>query len=213
MRLKRLTERLTHVERSGLLSKIQLEEINRPSYSASKIIAVLNKGGVKSVLVGAQALAHYTGEPRATEDVDLVVSDVDRAVRVVRATWPHLTFDEQEPVVRVRDGKHVVLDLMKPVDLYTLVFKNSRSGMIGGVKALIPTVEMAVAMKYSAMISPHRIRKKKGQDAVDFINLVEATPKLDVGKVGKLVAYLYPGSEAEVRKYVDDVRNDRPLTI
>jgi len=202
-----------NVHRSSILSKLQLEMLDRPSYSAVEVIDVLNKGGVECVLVGAQMLGHYTGEPRATQDVDVVVNDVERAVRVVRAKWPHFTFDDQQPVVRVRDGEFVVIDLMKPVDLYGKVFANSITGTIGNVKILIPTPELAVAMKYAAMISTWRKRGKRHIDVGDFIHLVESQPKLDVEKVGQFVAYLWAGAEDEVKKYIDDVRNDRPMTV
>lgn len=211
--LSNVFEEFEAIHRSSTLSKLQLEALNRPSYSAADVIDVLNKGGIKSVLVGAQAIAQHTKTPRATEDVDVVVSDVDQAMTTIKEKWPHLIFNHDDPVVRVMDGEHVVIDLIKPVDLYASALTNNYAGRIGNVKVSIPTVELAIAMKYAAMASPHRETEKKYLDASDFIRLVNSKEDLDLNKASKFVAHLYSGAGEEVKRYVQDVKSGKSLVV
>src|SRR5258708_33341258 len=58
-----------------------------------KVIETLHHAGIKSVLMGTHALSTYRSEPRATQDVDVLVrkKDVRRAVQALREAFPELT--------------------------------------------------------------------------------------------------------------------------
>src|SRR5438876_874134 len=68
------------------------------------VVRVLNKAKIPFVLVGAYGLAGWRKEPRATEDVDVVVAarQVKKAVRVLLGAYPHLEAVELPVVVRLR---------------------------------------------------------------------------------------------------------------
>src|SRR3954452_20009569 len=82
------------------------------------VIRVLNAAKVTFTLVGAHGLGGWTGKPRATEDVDVVVGarHVKKAVTALTAAFPGLGVDDHPAVVRLRDRETgaVAIDVMKP---------------------------------------------------------------------------------------------------
>src|SRR5712692_8225918 len=57
------------------------------------IVSTLQKKKIPFVLTGAHGISTWTGRPRATHDVDILVksgSNYARAVRVIRALYPGL---------------------------------------------------------------------------------------------------------------------------
>src|SRR5437867_480616 len=94
------------------------------------VIKALNAQRIRYVLVGAHGHAGWRKEPRATEDVDVIVmaKHQKKAVRALLESFPHLRAGDEEVVTRLRDPKQndaVVIDVMKTVQpLYHAVFKN-----------------------------------------------------------------------------------------
>src|SRR5436190_21280000 len=86
--------------------------------SPEDVIRVLNAAKVSFTLVGAHGLGGWTGKPRATEDVDVVVVQrhVKKAVAALTAAFANLDVDEHPAVVRLRDRDTgaVAIDVMKP---------------------------------------------------------------------------------------------------
>src|SRR5262245_65164507 len=86
------------------------------------IIKLLNANRISFVLVGAHGLAGWLKEPRATQDVDLVVADkhLKKTTRLLLAAYPQLKPQAFEVVIRLkdRDTDVTLIDLMKPRDLY-----------------------------------------------------------------------------------------------
>src|SRR5947199_9455287 len=82
-------------------------------------IAALHRAGVRCVLMGTHGLGGWRSEPRATQDVDVLVPkrDVRKAVRALRERYPDLEVSDTPAVARFIDpatGKGV-LDVMKPI--------------------------------------------------------------------------------------------------
>ena len=70
-----------------------------------------------------------------------------------------------------KTGK-VLVDVMKTNQpLYHAIFKHSRAITSEGQEFLIPSLEMALAMKFAPMISLNRQDEDKLQDAHDFIRM------------------------------------------
>ena len=89
------------------------------------VIDVLTAAGVKKWgLMGLHGYVGYLPQPRATQDVDVLIphADRNRAVKAVREAWPTLVVEELEGVVRFKDpadpfadgSPKPVLDLMLP---------------------------------------------------------------------------------------------------
>ena len=67
------------------------------------VIDVLIAAGVKKwVLMGLHGYVGYLPQPRATQEVDVMIahSNRKRAVKAVREAWPTLDVEELEPAVR-----------------------------------------------------------------------------------------------------------------
>lgn len=183
---------------------------------AEKVIRVLNNAGIHFVVMGTHGISGYRDEPRATQDVDVLVRARDhrRAIAAIKKAFPKLGVMEGLVVTRFIDPstQKVVIDLMKPyMELYKLVFKNS---VVIGEDYHIPTLEMALTSKYAAMISPNRTADKKHIDAGDFINMVRThSGEIDLKKLAKLAETIYQGAGSEIVEYVNDAEAGRTLKI
>ena len=93
--------------------------------SPQQVIDVLVAAGVKNwVLMGLHGYVGYLPEPRATQDVDVMVpyGQRKRAVKAIREAWPKLIVRELSQVVRFLDPDDryrddepkPVIDLMQP---------------------------------------------------------------------------------------------------
>jgi hypothetical protein len=207
----------------------QLQELDIHAYSLAKaavltgfhhmqhtispyeVIGALNEAGVSFVLVGAYGLSGWMKRVRATEDVDVVVAakHVKKAVRILLGKYPHLEADDHPVVTRLRDkdSKLVAIDVMKPnQQLYRETFKHTHAVSSDGQNYRIPSLEMALAMKFAAMISLHRQNKQKLGDAQDFMYMVDANADIELTRLAELGDLVYPGGGQEI---VEKVRQTR----
>jgi hypothetical protein len=182
-----------------------------------QVIAVLNREKISFVLVGAHGIGGWMDEPRATQDVDVVVADrqVKKATRVLIAEFPHLEARDEEVVVRLldRESEKVLIDLMKPRALYRETFKHTHAVSGAGQSYRIPSLEMALAMKFAAMISPNRPEEKKLKDASDFIVMVKRNPDIDQEQLAHLGSLVYSGGATEICEMVQKVRAGETLVL
>src|SRR5438132_374260 len=77
------------------------------------VIAVLSEAGVGFMLIGNYGIGGWRGEPRATEDVDILVRQRDhrRAVRVIHEAFPRLRVEGFTAATRFLDpatGKRLI---------------------------------------------------------------------------------------------------------
>jgi hypothetical protein len=108
------------LKETAWLSKVQLRmwldqfvEID-----PKELIRVLNRAGVKFVLMGAHVTNAWSRVSRATRDIDVLVqkSHHRRAVQAIHKAYPSLQPEEHPVVTRFRDpaDKQVAIDVMKP---------------------------------------------------------------------------------------------------
>jgi Nucleotidyl transferase AbiEii toxin, Type IV TA system len=198
---------------SSELSAYYVEHIVTPL----EVIAVLNREKVSFVLVGAHGIGGWTGKPRATEDVDLVVAEkqIKKATRALLAEFPQLQARDEEVVVRLQDRESgdVLIDLIKPRSIYRAVFKHTHAVSQGAEHYRVPSLELALATKYSAMVSPNRPDDSKYQDATDFIRMVKANADIDFETLTHLGDLVYNGGGAEVCDMVQKVRAGEKLIL
>jgi hypothetical protein len=181
------------------------------------VIRVLNHERIPFVLVGAHAAFGWMQEGRTTKDVDVVVAARyhKKAVRVLLAQFKDLEEVELEVVSRLRDRRtrEVAIDVMKPRELYRAAFKHTHSVQSGRLTYRIPTLEMALAMKFAPMTSPNRDGAKKLIDAHDFIMMVRANPEIDLDKLAALGELVYPTGSREILELVRRVRSGETLIL
>lgn len=203
------------IETAAVLSGYQVVK----SISPLDVISVLNANGISFVLVGAYGLAGWTKAPRATQDVDVLVASRQhkKAVRELLAAFPHLEVEELDVVSRLSDREThaVAIDVMKPTLLYRAIFKPGHTEWVetetGSYR--IPSLEMALAMKFAPMSSLHRADAKKYLDAHDFILMVQSNPEIDLEKLAELGELVFGGGGKNLLELVRKVRAGEKLVI
>jgi hypothetical protein len=180
------------------------------------VIQVLHEAGIKCILMGAHALNTYRDEPRATQDVDILVrkKDLSKALRVLSMAFNGLILQDTPEVTRFVDPatNKVVLDLMKPSPgVFQVIFRHT---LAVGDTHLIPDLEMALAAKFAAMVSPNRRPDKKMLDAADFANVVMGhRSAISVKKLQRLAAKVYPDGDKEILQVIQDIDAGRTIRI
>jgi hypothetical protein len=129
-----------------------------------EVITALNRGKISFVLVGLHGLGGWMGEPRATQDVDVIVAAKHhkKAVRILLDEFPSIEAVEHPVVTRLhyKDTKKIAIDVMKPSQqLFRDVFRHTHKVRSGRQEYRIPCLEMAIAMKFAPMVSLHRRTK------------------------------------------------------
>jgi hypothetical protein len=182
-----------------------------------EVVRILNQAKVPFVLAGAHAAFGWMHEARATMDVDVIVAarQHKKAVRLLLRRFRTLEAVELPVVTRLRDREthEVAIDVMKPFELYRATFKNTHTVQSGKQTYRIPSLEMALAMKFAAMVSPNRLDTKKLIDAHDFIMMIRANAEIDDEKLAELGELVYPGGGAEVLELLRRVHSGETLIL
>jgi hypothetical protein len=180
------------------------------------VIAALNRVGIRPVLMGTYGIGGYRSEPRATQDVDVLVTsrEVRKAVRVLEDEFPYLEVVDLPPVVRFVNAvtQKVVLDVMKPNQTAVqVVFRNTINV---GKTHRIPTLEMALASKFVAMQSPTRKYAKKLIDLGDFADVILHNRQvLDLEKLRRLADKMQPKGGKRILGLVADLDAGRSIQV
>lgn len=182
------------------------------------VIAVLNAGAVNFMLIGAHGLGGWTQLPRATQDVDIIVAarQHKRAIKMLLAAFPQLEASDEDVVTRLRDrdARKVVIDVVKPNQpLFRVALKHTQTVTSGYQEYKVPSLEMAVAMKFAPMVSPNRAEERKYQDAHDFILMVKSNPLIDMAKLAELGDLVYPEGGKEIVDMVERIRTGKKLNL
>jgi hypothetical protein len=194
----------------------QMARRRDPKITPHTVIRTLRAAGVKFILMGAYGISGWLKEPRATQDVDVLVrkSHHKKAVAAIRVRFPHLILEDLPFVTRFRetDDGPVLLDLMKAThDLYGVAFDHA---VPAGDTHLVPNLEFSLAAKFAAMISPHREDSRRMRDASDFIEIVQKQlDKLNREVLRGLGELVYSGGGDRLLAFVEDVIAGRKLLV
>jgi hypothetical protein len=202
------------MQKTATLSRYQMPTV----IPVVDVIRHLNEAKISFVLVGAYGLARWRKESRATEDVDVVVAakQLKKATGILLAAYPKLESVELPVVIRLRDREtqDVLIDIMKPMDQpYREVFKHTQRETIEGQRCRVPTLEMALVMKFSAMTSANRQVEDKYRDAHDFIRIVKNNADIDEAKAAELASLLSSAGGKYILEMIADARANRTLTL
>jgi hypothetical protein len=190
-----------------------------------EIIETLNTKRIPFVLTGAQAIGGWTGRPRATKDVDILVKggrNQTRAVNALKALYPQLEVRQIFGVMAFFEpGDNAsVIDVTYPhrpdlaETLAHPVWVEDR-----GLKYRIPSLEAALANKYGAMLTPNRDLRKRSQDVVDFMWMVvhshdEGQKPIDLPRLASLGEMVWPGGGGEeILHLVDLIKAGRSFNL
>ncbi len=168
------------------------------------IVRTLREKRIPFVLTGAYGIAGWTGRPRATHDVDILVRagrNHARAVKALKELYPQLEVVKQggRTAFFVPGEKLSVLDVVYPfradqeITLATGIWAEG-----AGPRCRVPTLEAALANKYGAMLSVGRSPIKRGQDGIDFATMVQHSldagrQPIDLEALEKLGEKVWPG--------------------
>ena len=190
-----------------------------------RIIATLRAKKIPFVLTGAHGISTWTGRPRSTHDVDILVKggrNHARAVRALRALYPALEVRSFPGLTAffVQGERESVIDVIFPhradieVTLQTGLWIEDE-----GLSFRIPRLEAILANKYGAMLTPTRNVGKRGQDAVDFYTMVkhstdEGRTPIDLERLAALGELVWPGGGGpEILRLVDQVKAGRMPSV
>ena len=182
------------------------------------VIKVLNEAKVNFILAGSHGLGGWMRKPRATQDVDILVWSRHhrKVVKALEAAYPDLEFEDTPVVTRCRDkaSGNIVIDLMKSNQgVFRAAFRHTRTVEAEGQEFLIPSLEMAIAMKFAPMVSPNRAEDSKYQDAHDFMRMIKSNPVTDGKLLEELGEMVSPGGGEEILELVRRVRTGEKLDI
>jgi hypothetical protein len=190
-----------------------------------KILQTLIEKKIPFVLTGAQAIGGWTGRPRATKDVDILVKpgrNLTRAVNAIKRLYPELE-------VRVFAGvsaffvpgeKDSLIDVTYPhrpdlaETLAHPVWVEDK-----GLRYRIPALEAAMANKYGAMLTPTRNLGKRMIDVGDFTYMVlhsldEGQQAIDLVRLAALGEKVWPGGGGEeILRLVELVKAGRSFNL
>ena len=94
--------------------------------------------------------------------------------------------------------------------LHKAVFKNSIIAKRESYR--IPTLEMALALEFAAMVSPHRAYERKQQDGVDFLVMTRAKQnQIKLEHAAELGELVYTGGGSEILKLIADAKAGKRL--
>jgi hypothetical protein len=219
LRLGEPAMNLHDLHRSGLATSIAISEYYVKNFiQPLEVVRVLNAAGVRFMLVGLHGILGWMRKPRATQDVDVLVAarHHKKAVTALLAAFPHLEEYDLPVVTRLRDRdtKEVAIDVMKPNQQpFRDALKHTREVASAGLTYQIPSLEMALTMKFAPMISLHRQDEDKHLDAHDFINIVKSNPDIDLEKLAEFGELVYTGGGQEIVEKVKQIRAGEKLIL
>ena len=189
------------------------------------VIDVLVKAGVKKwVLMGLHGYVGYLPEPRATQDVDIMVaaSERKRAVKAIQTAWPTLIVETYSEVIRFKDpndpdlkgNPRPTIDIMLPWAEFQQTILKEFVTTEKKTKHRIPTLEAALVAKYAAMVSAMRQFERKEQDAVDFRRIVRANCDLiNRESLRRLAAQVWESGADEIERFLDIAMSNKPFAL
>jgi len=190
-----------------------------------EVVDCLNQAQIKMwVLMGLHGYVGYLPQPRATQDVDVMVpySQRDRAAAAIAARWPMLLQVTLSQVVRFLDPSDLdsdgnpqpVIDVMLPWGKFQETILEQHVLVDAETQSRYPTLEAALASKYAALVSPHRSREKKEQDAVDFRRMVRANHEhINTEKLRVLADEIWERGGEEIQQFIQLTLDDKPLPL
>jgi hypothetical protein len=189
------------------------------------VIECLTNANVKNwLLMGLHGYVGYLADPRATQDVDVMVpySQKKRAADAIGARWPMLKRVDLPQVVRFMDpvdlyndgSSKPVVDVMLPWSKFQETILAKHVVIDEKTGSRYPTLEAALVSKYAALVSPHRSRDKKEYDAGDFRRIVRHNhASINRAILRELGDQIWEQGGDEVIRFVDLTLADQPLPV
>jgi hypothetical protein len=192
-----------------------------------EVLRTLTQKRIPFVLIGAHGFAGWTGKPRNTKDVDILVKsgrNLTRAVKAIRELYPQLQERSFPGLIAffIPGEKESVVDVIYPhrADLAEALenpvwTENKEEGL----RYRIPALEAALSSKYGAMLNPTRQLDQRLQDTVDFTRMVqhsqdEGRQPIDLDRLKLLGEKVWPGGGGkEIIRLVKEVKAGKVISL
>ena len=191
------------------------------------ILRTLTEKKIPFVLTGAHGIGGWTGRPRSTKDVDILVKagrNHVRAVNAMKALYPELEVQDHGGVIafNVPGEKESVIDVTYPLRAdqeETLSNPTWTENTELGLRYRVPSLEEALANKYGAMLTPARASRKRRQDIIDFEYMVQHSldkgrNAIDLDRLVVLGEKVWPGGGGkEIHRLVEEVKAGNAIQL
>jgi hypothetical protein len=207
------------VHSTALATSTALAQYYAPDFTTPlEVLGCLAQAGIRAVLVGTHALGGWMDEPRTSTDVDVLVAtrNYKKAIRTLRAAFSDLEEAEEETRTRLRDEetKVVRIDVVKANGpLLRAVLENTHTITTEALSYRIPSLEMALALKFARLLTRSWADPDKYMDAHDFICMAQWNPHVDEGTLAELGELIRPGGGREIVKTVNRLRAGGKLDL
>jgi hypothetical protein len=169
---------------------------------------------VPFILMGTYGMTGWRNEPRASDDIDILVRTRDRrrAVQVIQSSLPSFRVEDSAAVSVFHDPatERPLIEVRRPTQpLFKLAFRQS---ILVEENYRIPNLEFSLACKFATMKLPNRPQEKCFLDAADFISMAEANASaIRLIRLRRLGEEVYPGGGAEITALVEDIKAGRRI--
>lgn len=203
---ERLHKRLKESERLSL-------DYSEGHIPATRVLADLHAAQTTPVLVGGPAVGCWSGSPRATKDVDLVIPAAQQAAaeNAITSAHPELVVtyaNAKRDVTRFSDHS----DPDFPADRIDLICDTSPVYRIATAEAVeirpgvrIPSAEAMVVLKCAAAMALNRSPADCAQDHADLKRILFNCPWIDQAKVQALAGQVGPMLRDAVTETLSEV--------
>jgi hypothetical protein len=191
------------------------------------LLRTLTQKRIPFVLIGAHGFAAWTGRPRNTQVVDILVNggrNLSRAVKAIRELYPQLEERSFPGLIAffVPGEKDSVVDMIYPHRAHLAealedpVWTENKEE---GLRCRIAALEAALSSKYGAMLNPTRDRLKRMQDIIDFSWMVrhsqdEGRQPIDLHRLEMLGEKVWPGGGGkEILRMVESERAGKAISL
>jgi hypothetical protein len=207
------------LERAHQLSKQQVDD----AVSPHELALLFTDNGIEYVLIGGHILGYFSGTPRATVDVDVIVSAAHaaRAVKAIQKRFPLLDASDLSENVRFSSRQPAApfdperIDVVRASNslFKTILQKYTTAVRSKGQVVRLPTPEAAVALKFAAAISPYRADDTRPQDRADLVAILRRQSDLRQDVLAELGDLIYPGGGKELVRFVEAVKSGKKAVI
>lgn len=191
------------------------------------VLQTLTSKKIPFVLTGAHGIGGWTGRPRSTKDIDILVKggrNHARAVKAIKELYPELETKDHGGVIAfyVPGDIDSVIDVTFPLrddQIETLSNPTWTENEAMGLRYRVPSLEEALANKYGAMLTPARASRKRRQDIIDFEYMVQHSmdkgrKPIDLDRLEVLGNKVWPGGGGkEILRLVDEVKAGKAINL
>jgi hypothetical protein len=143
----------------------------------SRLVAALEEREISWCMIGGLAVNHWSQEPMATADVDLVIvtGKLEEAVDVLKS----LGFEEKRFDWSINfKGESKVSIQISTEEIYQDFPSRSLPAEVHGILMRVASLEDTLQGKLAAFVAPERRGSKRMKDLLDISRLLETHPQL-----------------------------------